>query len=71
MFRAVYQQSMLVPVSKSRKLVIRVDNYVFKLHAEYSINKLYKSLIVTLKGFLLQDFPDLSRFIIAFQQNIP
>ena len=67
MFLAVYQQSMLVPVSKSRKCDIREDNYTFKLHAEYSINKLYKSLIVTLRGFLLQDFPDLSRFIIMFQ----
>jgi len=66
-FLAVYQQSILVPVSKSRKLVIRVDNYTFKLHAEYSINKLYKSLIVTLNGFLLQDIPDLSRFIIMFK----
>ena len=28
-------------------------------------------MILTLKSFLLQDFPDLSRFIIAFQQNIP
>lgn len=67
MFLAVYQQSMLVPVSKSRKRDIREDNYTFKLHAEYSINKLYKSLIVTLRGFLLQDFPDLRRFIIMFQ----
>ena len=67
MFRAVSQQSMLVPVSKSMKLVIIVDNYTFKLHAENSINKLYKNLIVTLKGFLLQDIPDLSRFIIMFQ----
>ena len=67
MFRAVYQQSMFVRVSKSKKIVVRVDNNTFKLDAEYSKNKLHKFLSITLKVFLLQDITDQSWFIIMFQ----